>query len=176
VTKTLQIDLSDPRVRAMLDTTGGLPGGHRSVVQLAGDAPDPMGVYRGLQSTTSLTAAKHEVLVIYKDMFLTADVYALPGEPITVHLICPRCHKPLQITGDRKRIEYDPSDRRVMDAALASGRPEVAALAESGALSIEAFECTWETGDDAHVRGIVQSGTSLCRLRIGIERNRAKDA
>ena len=167
----------------MLDTTGGLSTGKREVVQLVGDAPDPQGVMgpgaviaRGLQSTTHLTAGKQEVLVIYKDMFLTVDVYALPGEPVTVHLFCPRCHKPLQVTGDRKRIDYDPSERRVVAAALASGKPEIAALAESGSLSIEPFECTWEFGDETHVRGIVQSGTSLCRLRIGIDNNRAKDA
>lgn len=182
MTKALAIDLNDPRVRGMLDSTGGgLGTGKRSVVQLAGDAPDPLGpmvpgaaTHHGLQSTTKFTAAKQEVLVVYKDLFLTADVYAIPGEPITVHLICPRCRKQLQITGDRKRIEYDPSVRRVVAAALSSGQPEVAALADSGSLSIEAFECTWELGDETHVPGI--SRASLCRLRIGIEHNRAKDA
>ena len=180
VTTNYTVDLGDPRVRSLLDA--GVSNGKRELVQLSGDVPDPLGdmpgvgVARGMQSTVTLNANKREVLVVYRDMFLTADVYALPGEPIKVHMICPRCHKPLQVSGDRKRIEYDPSERRVAPEALASGKPEIARLADSGALSIEPFECTWELGDDVHVRGIVQSGTSLCRLRIGIENNRAKDA
>lgn len=170
MTKTYEIDLGDPRVRGMLD-------GPRTMVQLAGDAPDPSGsVAGGMRATTQFTAGRQEVLVLYKDMYLTADVYAIPGQPITVHLICPRCHKPLQITGDRKHIDFDPRGRRVTAEAMASGKPEIAALAESGELSIEPFECTWELGDETHQPGIVQSGTSLCRLRIAIDRNRAKDA
>lgn len=182
MTANYTVNLSDPRVRGML---GGseLSTGKRELVQVAGDIPDPLGAMapgsdavRGMQSTINLSANKQEVLVVYKDQYLTVDVYAIAGEPLKVHLICPRCRKLLQVTGDRKRIEYNPRERKIAAEALASGKPEIAQLAESGSLSIEPFECSWELGNATHVRGIVQSGTSLCRLRIGIENNRAKDA
>ena len=130
----------------------------------------------GAQSTTRLTGGKQEVVVVYKDMFLTVDVYQVPGEPMKVHLYCPRCHKHATVPGDRKAIDYDPTAPNPQRTEiLASGRPELMDHADFGRLSIDTFECPWELGDDKHVQGAVQVGTSLCRLRIAIDRNRVRD-
>ena len=175
---TLNIDLTDPAVQRQL---GGPPdtGKRRPVVQLAGDAPDPSGMSRhlGAQSTTRLTGGKQEVVVVYQGMFLTVDVYQIPGEPMKVHLYCPRCHKHATVPGDRKAIDFEPAAVNPERTAIrATGRPELMDLADFGRLSIETFECPWELGDQQHVQGAVQVGTSLCRLRIAIDRNRVRDA
>jgi hypothetical protein len=191
--QSLTVDFSDPRVRQMLGVESPAAR-HREVVQLAGDAPDPMGLVsgRGLQSTHRLTAGKQEVVVVFGDMLLTVDLYALPGEPVRAHLICPRCHKQLQIQGDRKHIEFDPRvmnpmRTQVLEAArgralrapsIEAARHELAelvAIADFGRLSVEAFECPWEMGDAPHVPGQVHTGASLCRQRLVIDNNRARE-
>jgi hypothetical protein len=175
------VDLSDPRVRQHLGPQGvaTLAGPGGSVVQLAGDAPDPRGItdHRGMASTHHLSLGKQEVGVVFGDRILTVDVYAIPGEPITVHLICPRCRKTLTVRGDRKVIDFDPNAPNPRGAVLrATGSPELAVLAQRGRLSIEAFECTWEMGDGHHARGSFHTGVSLCRQRLAIEDNRAQEA
>ena len=180
MSQALQIDLTDPAVQRML---GGGPdvatGKRRELVQLAGDIPDPAGLsrHRGHQATTILSGGKEEVVVVYQGMFLTVDIYRVPGEPLRAHLFCPRCHKHATVPGDRKAIDWDPAATNPMRAEiLTSGRPELVYLADRGRLSIEPFECPWEIGDDPHVAGALHTGGSLCRLRIAIENNRAKDA
>lgn len=177
---TLSIDMSDPGVQRMLHGEHPLaPRPQRSVVQLAGDVPDPTGLTarRGFASTTRLTAGKHEVVVVYGDTFLTVDVYQVPGEPLMVHLYCPRCHKHATVRGDAKAIDFDPTARNPQRTAIvASGDPSLVALADRGRISIEAFECPWEMGEDRHVAGGVHTGASLCRQRLAIENCRAKDA
>lgn len=195
------VDLSDPRVRDLLGTSPSLSTGKpvREVVQLAGDAPDPTGVTggRGLLSTHRLNAGKQEVVVVYKDLILTVDIYALPGEPLRAQLICPRCHKHLTIPGDRKKIEFEPtslnpvrqkilemtgmsrpppSNPTIMDNAVREAWGGLMKLSEFGRLSVETFECTWEIGDEQHVPGAMHTGASLCRLRLVIEDNRAQEA
>lgn len=178
MTQALQINLSDPNIQQAL----GMPSvasGKRTVVQLAGDAPNPTGMtsHVGAQSVTSLTTGKQEVIVVYRGMFLTVDVYAVPGAPLTVHLLCPRCRKHATVRGEHKRIEFEPAAANPMRTEiLAAGDPALAQLAERGRISIEAFECPWEIGADKHVQGGVHTGVSLCRLRIAIDQNRAKDA
>lgn len=174
----LNIDLSDPRVQQMLGVSSPLASGKREVVQLAGDAPDPTGLttQTGLQSTHRLTGGKQEVVVVYGDMLMTLDVYALPGEPMRVQIICPRCHKHSTIRGDAKKIEYDakalnPQSRRIH--LLAQSVAEIAAISVFGRLSVEPFECAWEIGDAPHVPGAVHTGATLCRLRLVIDNNRA---
>ena len=199
---SMTIDLGDPRVRKMLGVESPNSTGRREVVQLAGDAPDPTGVTSdlGLLSTHRLTGGKQEVVVVFGDLLLTADVYALPGEPMKIHLICPRCHKMLTIAGDQKRIQYEPGPpnparQRIAEVAgvaadrvrelhsydhvrVQRGHDEAMYLvsrANFGRLSIETFECTWEITDDPHVAGAVHTGGSLCRLRIVIDDNRARE-
>jgi len=148
-------------------------GKKRPIVQLAGD------MEHGLSSTTRLNTNKIEVMVVYKDpsKFLTVDVYQVPGEPLMVHMICPKCHKTNRITADRKHIEFDAAAKNpVHGQVLSEAGRDLASLAETGQLSVSAFECTWEIGGDKHVRGGVHTGASLCRQRLAIENNRAKDA
>ena len=148
-------------------------GKKRPVVQLAGD------MEHGLSSTTRLNTNKIEVMVVYKapSKFLTVDVYQVPGEPVMVHMICPKCLKTNRITADRKRIEFDAAARNpVHGLVLSEAGPDLASLAETGRLSVSSFECAWEVGGDKHVQGGVHTGASLCRQRLAIENNRAKDA
>lgn len=180
MSRSLHVDLSDPRVRQMLGTSGPHASGKREVVQLAGDAPDPTGLtsHAGLQSTHRLTAGKQEVVVVFGDLLLTLDVYALPGEPMRAQIICPRCRKHSTIRGDQKKIEYDPTalnpqGKRIQ--LLAASIAELASISMFGRLSVEPFECAWEIGDAKHVPGALHTGASLCRLRLIIEDNRARE-
>lgn len=176
----LNIDLTDPRVRSMLTPDGesALAPKKREVVQLAGDVPDPTGFdpnRRGIMSTHHLNTAKVEVLVPYRgrhgEFDLTVDVYAIPGQPIELHLICPKCRHASRITGERKKIEFDPRDQRPV--TLMSGRK----LPSGGRLDVEPFECSWEMPEaGAHTPGIRAGGMTLCRMRLAIDGSVAKDA
>lgn len=180
MSKHMTIDLGDPLVRDMLGVAAPqYAGKKREVAQLAGDAPDPTGVtsHRGIQATHFLTAGKQEVVVVFGDLLMTVDIYTLPGEPVRVQLICPRCRKHSTITSDRKRIEYEPAapnpmQKRILEVAGTSA-PELSTIADFGRLSIEVFECTWEIGNDPHVVGRLHTGASLCRQRLIIDNNRA---
>lgn len=178
----LSINLADPKVARMLRGDASVAAGKpRALVQLAGDVPDPTGItmQRGQMSVTRLTAGKQEVLVLYRDMIMTVDVYVMPGEPMKVHLYCPRCHKHSTVPGDRKAIDFDPTAPNPMRTdLLAAGTlpPEVCGVAYFGRLSIEAFECPWEIGEDRHASGAVHTGATLCRQRLVIDDNRARDA
>lgn len=179
MTQPLSINLTDPTVQRMLGGQGqGLATGKRQVVQLAGDAPDPTGLtqHRGALSTTMLNGGKQEVVVVYKGMFMTLDVYALPGEPMKVHLYCPRCHKHSTVPGDRKAIDFDPyAPNPVRTEVASTGQRELEAVAERGRISIETFECPWEISDAPHVAGGLHTGANLCRLRLAIDNNRARE-
>lgn len=128
------------------------------LVHLAGDAPDPMGTgLLGQQASVNLTkTALGHPKIRYRDVVIEADVYALPGEPMHVHILCPKCRNALRIPADRKRIEYDPK----------GGPPQ-----DGGRISIETFECTWEVSADRQ-----QFGVGLCRWRVAVENNIARDA
>jgi len=184
MSKHMTIDSSDPAVRAALSLDQPRLQNRRNFVQLAGDVPDPTGVtsHRGIQSTHVLTTAKQEIVVVFGDQLMTVDLYALPGEPVRVQLICPRCLKHSTITSERKRIEFDPKTLNPARGAImelarraSAGLPEVVGVADYGRLSIETFECTWEIGGDKHVPGRVHTGASLCRLRLIIDDNRARE-
>lgn len=181
MTQPLSINLTDPRVQDMLGAPRVASHKARQVVQLAGDVPDPTAQtgHLGIQCTQQMTAGKQEVVVVYKDLLMTVDVYAVPGEPVTVHLYCPKCRKHATVKGSMKAIDFDPGAGNPMYREILSRGelgPEVLAVAAIGRISIEAFECPWEMGDAAHVRGGVHTGASLCRQRLVIEDNRARDA
>lgn len=157
---TINIDMADPAVQRLM--------GSRDLVQLAGDAPDPTGIGpNGMASTYRLNrSAIANPIVEYHPgradyAIITCDVYAHPGEPMFLHLICPRCRNPLRIGADRKHIELE-----IGAGPNAQGR-----------LSVEPFECTWEApGAGKHVPGLIGGGVSLCRWRAAIDNNVAKDA
>jgi hypothetical protein len=125
----------------------------QELVHLAGD-PDT-GLAGGMNLTA--TALGHPT-IRYGEFILTADVYAPPGAPKYLHLICPRCRNALRITEDRKAMEYDPT--RDTD--------------RGGRLDVEAFQCTWEL-PEANGRKI-EFGMGLCRWTVAIDRNIARDA
>ncbi len=168
---TLNIDMTNPSVQNLLGSERSSivePGEQkkrREMVQIAGD-PE-----HGYTSTTRLDTMKQEVFVTYKDFLLTVDVYALPGQPIELVYVCPKCRHQGRITGDRKHVEFDPSSSRVMVL------PNGAKLHTGGDLSVEAFQCSWEMPDAGeHKTGIRAGGITLCNLKIAIDHNIAKDA
>lgn len=167
----LNVNLADPSVRRLMGTEqSGVANGKRQMVQLAGDED------RGLMSTTRLDTAKIEVLVAYRgrvgDFDLTVDVYALPGEPAELHIICPKCRHKSRITADRKRIEFSQNDIRPYTFVDGSRMPT-----NGGRLDVETFECGWEMPDAGeHKAGIKAGGITLCRMRMAIDHNVAKDA
>lgn len=145
----------DERIRTAMADDPAYSKKERELVHLAGDMDS------GLNSTISLSGGKHEVRVTYKDFVLTVDVYAIPGEPLQVHLICPKCRQQLRVTEDRKAIEFDPRDTRF----------------QGGRISIEPFQCTWEMPEAGkHNPGLISGGMTLCKWTAGISNNVARDA
>lgn len=179
---SIDIDMTNPSVRRLMgadDRRIVAPGARkREMVQLAGDAPDPTGRsnLRGVASTTRLDTSKLEVFVAYRgrtgQFDLTVDVYAIPGEPIEVHLICPKCRHQLRITSEMKKIEYELGADRPYTFVDGSSMPS-----NGGRLSVEPFQCTWEMPEaNAHTPGLRTHGLTLCNLKLAIDENVAKDA
>ncbi len=175
---TLSIDMTNPAVQNLLGTDRRVAGApqHASMVQLAGDAPDPTGMtsHRGISATTRLDGGKHETLVLFRgrhgDFVMTVDVYAIPNEPLQVHFICPRCHKQGRITQDAKAIDWSPTENRVLDL------PDGQKTRTNGILSVEPFQCTWELGSEEHKTGIRAGGLTLCGQKLAIDHNVAREA
>lgn len=186
---SLNLNMNDPSVRNLLGTDKSVqqPGVQaRSMVHVAGDAPDPTGVtnHRGIQSTTRLDGAKQEVLVVYRDHVLTVDVYQLEGQPLELIMVCPRCQNQLRITADNKKIDYQPRSTRPVrlpDGMLVSYdkplRTRDHVFTNAGTLSVEPFGCTWEMkGADKHTPGIRAGGLTLCNIKLVIDENVAREA
>lgn len=149
----------------------GMGPTERELFHICGDVPDPSGRSgaEGFQSTLDLSKTKHgEPKIRYQDrsgqtFILTADVYKYEGAPLEVHILCPRCSteaKPhaLRITSDQKAISYE---KGVMTD-------------RGGRLNMERIECTWEI-DGTKAVGIVGSSLNLCRWKVVIENNVARD-
>lgn len=173
------IDLTDPNVRKLLgdrDERIATPAsGKKQIMQVAGDMD------HGIASRIDLTNGKTEVMVFDPKgdvPLLTVDVYALPGEPLKVHLICPRCRNHLTIPGDRKAIEFAPNDRNPRSPSIiALGiPPHMQEMAKLGRLSVEPFECTWELDAGKKVGSSEFTGNNLCRWRAAIDNNTVKAA
>jgi hypothetical protein len=178
MSQALNIDLTDPSVQHLLGGNPRLATVKRELVQIAGDVPHPDGhtAWRGAQSTTDLTGAKQEVVVVYRGMYLTVDLYVMGGETLA-YLCCPRCHKVLTVRSSHKPIDFEPrADNPLRAEIVSTGDPSLVRLAGAGRLSIAPFECTWELENARHVPGALHSGTSLCRMKLAIDNNRAKDA
>ena len=80
---------------------------------------------------------------------IECEVYQLPTG-IAVHTLCPRCLSAQWIDSERKGIRFE---------------------AESGALWVEAFECTWELQNERR-----QFGFGLCRCRVEYAGHEIRDA
>lgn len=162
-----------------------MPGSSRKAAMqhLAGDVPSPWGGGElGVQNTQYLNRGKQEVGVIFRgrsDSFnraiLTVDVYAIPGEPLKVHLICPKCSHQLTIDGHKKPIEWAPNSPSPIASELRSDLgPDMQYLAANlGVLTIEPFTCTWELEDKMRGNqdvGVI-SGMARCNFRGAITKN-----
>lgn len=92
----------------------------------------------------------------YGRMVMTADVYRAGNGKFAVHIICPSCRHALWIKPEVKAIEFDK---------------------EKG-LSVETFECTWEKGrgTDETAADRIEFGVGLCRAKLAIDKNTARDA
>jgi uncharacterized protein YbaR (Trm112 family) len=175
------INMADPAVRRLLGKDDAdrivTPGEveQPKMVQIAGDMDT------GITSTTRLDLGKVEVVVAAKDHVLTVDVYAIPGEPLKVHLICPRCKHQLTIDQSKKAIDWDPLKPSPLPRSLVSSLPrELQINAVIGILSVATFQCTWELEDEMQDKHkdvhIVAASGSLCRFRAAIDRNVLKEA
>lgn len=179
------INLDDPAVRKLLEGGGArtdvvLPGSQRkmAMTQIAGDE------HHGIESTQYLNRGKQEVALLVRPKnsvtmvsgVSTVDVYAIPGEPLKVHMICPRCNKQLQIDQSKKAIDWDPAASSPVAAEVrASLSPQDNWIADNlGLISISEFKCTWELEDQMQDGGkdanVIAKG-SLCRYRGVVERN-----
>ncbi len=138
--------------------------------QVAGDQADPMGgAARGRAGQMNLTeTALGHPYVRYKDQLLELDVYKIAGAPMYIHIICPRCHNASKIQEDNKAFSYEPTRiPKILPFLLSVG----VGAPHGGSLSVEKFECSWELGPERQ-----EFGVGLCRWRVGIDNNVAKDA
>lgn len=135
------------------------PSSDREIYQIAGDPPVPPELAGGAPS--DVRAAPTGVAYVFyqspwaADPFiLTVDVYALPGQPVKVHLLCPKCRKALNIDQTMKAMEWQPP--------RAEDLPPPGFTQPGGFLAVEAFQCTWELTDQK------EFGGELCRWKVGI--------
>jgi hypothetical protein len=115
----------------------------------------------GVAATADLTkTAIGKPKVRYKgrhgDFVLTVDVYRMPDGQLLLHLLCPNCaahgadKHALHVRQAAKQMDYNAQD----------------------GLSVEAFGCTWELpGEEGR-----QFGLAMCRWRVAIDQNVARDA
>jgi hypothetical protein len=136
---------------------------HEELEHVAGDDPDRS----SSMGSFDLTQGKlGSVRVRYGDQMVFCEVYQHPGEPMQLHWKCPRClsggpNHMTRITGDRKKIDYDPR----------------AQLDDGGRLNVEAFECPWDLGYvQAGGPRRQDHGIGMCKLTIEIANSVARDA
>jgi len=157
----------------------------KETFHVAGDAPDPTGgALRGVSPGYDLTrtALGHPMLLYRvtgtsKEIILEADIYAIPGQPMYVHLICPLClingrTVGLKIDQSHKSLSYDVSSpvptfpgwtNEQMKQAFPDGL--------GGRLSVEPFKCTWEETPDLKRL----DGLACCRWQVAIDNNVVRD-
>ena len=124
-----------------------------------GDMADPSGqgpIGAGASMDLTRNASGHP-LVRWGDQVLEVDVYMLPGEPVYLHLLCPKCRNMLTISATRKHIEYDKN----------AGDPKA-----GGRLNVETFMCTWDGAEGRRM----DFGLGLCAWKVAIDNNVARNA
>lgn len=144
------------------------PSGVGAIKQ--GVMSDPMGERgKGLASQTNFGHGKTTTVIRYKDKLIEADVYALPNTPVHVVIMCPRCGNASTIKGERKAIDWRPHAPQ-----------KIGELVNAGIISIEPFECSWELPDagqhNARNTRQISGFAPLCRLKLAVDKNVAKDA
>lgn len=156
----------------------------KETFHVAGDMPDPAGT--GLRGTAPgyrfTQAALGHPMCHYTfgpggDTIIEMDVYAPPGTPMYVHLICPHClvrskvTQTLTIKADQKEMSYDPRGIAPTfpgwtDAQMARTYPR----GTGGLISIARFRCAWEMDPKAAVaQG--HSANPICDFDVVIENN-----
>ena len=124
-------------------------------------------------------------VVYYPKMgiFLTLDVFALPGTPMYVVVRCPLCQArnpdsegmDLTIKEDQKSISLDhrgiPKFPGFTTPELVSGLGLQNQDELRGRLSVEPFKCTWEESPDLRR----EFGFSRCGWSVAIDNNIVKD-
>lgn len=152
---------------------------------VAGDKLDPSGTgmrgvapgYRFTQSAVGHPVC-HYSFGPGNMMLVTLDVYALPEQPMYLHLICPHCYlrgmtNAIRITADQKGMSYDPKAFApnfpgLSDAKMAQLCPQ----GTGGLLSVEPFQCTWEWDGQQRVdKNSVLAQTTLCDFHVAIDKN-----
>ena len=147
----------------------------KELFYVAGDVPDPTGApLRGMAPSYRLTqTAIGHPMIFWRDLVLEADVYALHGQPLQLHLICPQCRNALIIRQGNKVISYDP--KAAVPAPPGWTHADVRQALPNGLgglLSVELFACTWEIDG-----GLRRSfGLARCGWRVAIDNNVARDA
>jgi len=132
---------------------------HEELEHVAGDVPDDDG--HGRLGLFDLTKNAYRVRVRYKDQVVYCEVYALPGSPIQVHWMCPRCG-PLNkkrmstIWGNQKQIDFDPRSQ----------------LEDGGRLNVEQFKCPWELESEGRR---MEFNLGMCGLVLAIDNSRARE-
>jgi hypothetical protein len=129
-----------------------------SLYHIAGGVSDPSGIepdLHGYQSSIQLNrSALAHPLIRWRDRVIEADLYEMNGL-LVLHIICPRCSTPevphaLWVRQGQKDMLW---------------RPEI------NELSVAVFECTWELPEGRRQ----EFGLGLCRWRVAIEKNFARD-
>lgn len=152
----------------------------KELFHVAGDAPDPSGTgLRGVSPGYDLTksALGHPFLLWRRpdggEMMLEADVYAMPGSPMYIIILCPLCAmngrtSGLRIDQAKKAMSYDEKasiscfpgwTKEQTKGAFPNGT--------GGVLSVEPFACTWEESPDLKR----DFGLSKCNWRVAIDNN-----
>ena len=142
---------------------------------MAGDMPDPAGTgLLGQAPSYRLTrSALGHPMIFWRDLVLEADVYALPEQPLQVHIICPCCRHALIIRQGNKAIYYDPKADVPIPPGWTAAEVQMAIPGGlGGLLSVDVFACTWEAEGDLKR----DFGFSRCQWRVVIENNVARDA
>lgn len=129
-----------------------------SLYHIAGSVPDPSAMEPeklGMQSSLDMTkSALAHPLIRWRDRVVEADLYLI-DDRLVLHLICPKCS-----TAEVPHALYIREEQKAID-----WRPE------TGELSVERFECTWELPEGRRM----EFGIGMCRWRVAIDKNLAKD-
>lgn len=170
------------------------PKKQHELFEIAGDAPDPVGLSRGRGAVASTNLHKSAIskpVVLYRDRLLTVDVYRGPvGEPDYLLLFCPLCIDrytrwgrkevpSLRIRADNKawQCEIKELPTRVLKELHMKPEELVTYLKLQtiddirGKLSCQEFRCTWEPEPGLKK----QYGFGQCSWHVAIDENIVRD-